>query len=186
MNNLPLWQFIYRQLIQNEPVILLLVLESKGSSPGRQGFKMAVTKNQMSGYIGGGIMEHKFVEMAREKLSEAVVESQIKKQFHNKSAGNNQSGMICSGEQTIFLYRLNEGDRLSIENLIASLSQHQNGTLTVTRNGIQFSNNVPEKDLYFEMTADDNWCYIEKSGYKNHLHIIGGGHCALGNIATHI
>ena len=49
--------------------MLLYVLESKGSSPGRQGFFMAVNSNgEMEGSIGGGIMEHKFVEMAKEKL----------------------------------------------------------------------------------------------------------------------
>ena len=49
--------------------MLLYVLESKGSSPGRQGFFMTVNaKGEMAGSIGGGIMEHKFVELAREKL----------------------------------------------------------------------------------------------------------------------
>ncbi len=179
MNSLSFWTFIKRQLEQKEPVILLLVLESKGSSPGRQGFKMAVTKQEMIGYIGGGIMEHKFVEMAREKLTETAVESQLKKQFHSKSAASNQSGMICSGEQTIFLYRLNESDRQSIEKLISSISQYHNGTLTITKAGIQFSTVIPSTDINFEMSAEENWTYIEKSGYKNQLHIIGGGHCAL-------
>ena len=40
-----------------------------GSSPGRQGFFMAVNANgEMEGSIGGGIMEHKFVEMAKKRL----------------------------------------------------------------------------------------------------------------------
>ena len=55
---------------ENIPVMLLYVLESTGSSPGRQGFFMAVNaNNEMEGSIGGGIMEHKFVEMAKEKLT---------------------------------------------------------------------------------------------------------------------
>ncbi len=29
------------------------------------------------------------------------------------------------------------------------------------------------------MSAPDDWIYTEKTGYKNHLHIIGAGHCAL-------
>lgn len=179
MNSLTLWQFIFRQLEKKEPVILLLVLESKGSSPGRQGFKMAITKDEMNGYVGGGIMEHKFVELAREKLAEVIVESQVKKQFHSKSARHSQSGMICSGEQSIFLYRLNESDQPTVAKLVTSLLQQQNGTLTIRRSGIQFSNEIPEENFYFNMQTEDDWIYIEKSGYKNQLHIIGGGHCSL-------
>ena len=46
-------------------MVLLYVLESRGSSPGRQGFFMAVDQEgKNEGFHRGGIMEHKFVEMA--------------------------------------------------------------------------------------------------------------------------
>ncbi len=49
--------------------MLLYVLESKGSSPGRQGFFMVVNATgEMEGSVGGGIVEHKFVELAKEQL----------------------------------------------------------------------------------------------------------------------
>src|SRR5450432_2580129 len=102
---LPTWQLIQSSLQQKVGVMLLYVLESKGSSPGRQGFFMAVNANgEMSGSLGGGIMEHKFVELAKSKLKLPAVEISIHHQLHDKQAGKNQSGMICSGEQTIFLY----------------------------------------------------------------------------------
>src|ERR1043165_1596774 len=107
---LQVWNLINKSLGKNIPVMLLYVLESKGSSPGRQGFFMAVNaKGDMQGSIGGGIMEHKFVEMAREQLrvvSDELRAPDLRKQVHNKSAAKNQSGMICSGEQTIFLFKL--------------------------------------------------------------------------------
>ena len=57
-----IWKLILDSLKVNIPVMLLCVLESKGSSPGRQGFFMAVNEaGEMEGSIGGGIMEHKFV-----------------------------------------------------------------------------------------------------------------------------
>ena len=63
------WQFVLKQLLENIPVMLLYVLESKGSSPGRQGFFMAVNAaGETEGSIGGGIMEHKFIELAKESL----------------------------------------------------------------------------------------------------------------------
>ena len=68
---------------------------------------MAVNANgEMEGSIGGGIMEHKFVEMAKERLRVGSHESGVRKQIHDKSVGTNQSGMICSGEQSILLYRM--------------------------------------------------------------------------------
>src|SRR5688572_32457844 len=101
------WQFIFDNIENGIPVMLLYVLESHGSSPGRQGFFMAVNANkEMEGSIGGGIMEHKFVEMAKEKLQAASDKPQVKKQIHDKAAAKDQSGMICSGEQTIFIYRV--------------------------------------------------------------------------------
>ena len=95
---LQIWQFIHKSLQADIPVMLLYVLESNGSSPGRQGFFMAVNKDgEMHGSIGGGIMEHKFVEMAKDKLKHNMDSTSVKKQVHDKSAANNQSGMICSG-----------------------------------------------------------------------------------------
>ena len=60
------WEFIAEKLRSGIPVILLYVLESNGSSPGRQGFKMAVSNGELCGSIGGGIMEYKLVETAKE------------------------------------------------------------------------------------------------------------------------
>ena len=103
MIKLNTWKFILESLSKNIEVILLYVLESTGSSPGRQGFFMAITSNnEISGSIGGGIMEHKFVELSKELLQKNKDANYIKKQIHNKEAASNQSGMICSGEQTFF------------------------------------------------------------------------------------
>ena len=179
--DLIIWRLIITSLKQNTPVMLLYVLESKGSSPGRQGFFMAVNaKGEMEGSIGGGIMEHKFVEMAKKRLREQEgKEQEIRKQHHDKSAAKSQSGMICSGEQTIILYPVKQTDSVIIHNIISSLEQNKNGTLHLSPSGVNFSTTEPEKDFQFAMQSEDDWEYAEKTGYKNHLFIIGGGHCAL-------
>lgn len=181
MKQIATWQLIEQSLAGKIPVMLLYVLESHGSSPGRQGFFMAVNKEgAIEGSIGGGIMEHKFVEMAREKLRAASHELRaIKKQFHNKSAASNQSGMICSGEQTILLYTVQQKDKEAVQQIISSLKQNKNGKLTLSPEGIAFDNNSPAKDFYYLFQSEEDWLYCEKTGYKNHLYIIGGGHCAL-------
>ncbi len=177
------WKLIESNLQQDVPVMLLYVLDSKGSSPGRRGFFMAVNSiGKTEGSIGGGIMEHKFVEMAKEKLQAASNELQagtIKKQIHDKAVAKDQSGMICSGEQTIFLYRVQPRDLPAIQNIINSLNQNKNGTVLLSPAGIGFKTTLPEIDFHFSMKSEQDWEYSEKTGYKSQLFIVGGGHCAL-------
>jgi len=175
-----IWKLIHKNLQQNIVVMLLYVLESNGSSPGRQGFFMAVNAHgEMEGSIGGGIMEHKFVELAKEKWREHENNIEIKKQIHDKNAVKNQSGMICSGEQTILLYHVKKEDIQTIQQIIYCLEHHQNALLQLSPKGISFSSTIPEKKFLFEIQSESDWLYQEKLGYKNHLYIIGGGHCAL-------
>ena len=177
------WQLIKDSLAKEIPVMLLYVLESKGSSPGRQGFFMCVTTDgKMEGSIGGGIMEHKFVEMAKDKFkvqSSKFKVGEIKKQIHDKSVAKNQSGMICSGEQTVLLYPVQERDRAAIERICSCLDKNDNGTLELSVNGISFTDEVLFQPFYFSMKDETDWEYKEKLGYQNHLYIVGGGHCAL-------
>ncbi|MCP9750737.1 XdhC family protein [Ferruginibacter sp. HRS2-29] len=174
------WQFIAQKYQAKTNVVLLYVLHSLGSSPGRQGFKMAVASDgDFCGSIGGGMMEHKFVEMAKARLAEKGMAAAVYRQIHDKSAGKNQSGMICSGEQTIFLYPMQDKDMAAINSLLSSLEKNEQGTLHLTEEGIRFSDEIPPGDFCFEPKSEQAFTLVERTGYKNTLHIIGGGHCAL-------
>ena len=59
------------------------------------------------------------------------------------------------------------------------MQHNKNGTLILSPQDFQFINNIPAVDFEYHYQSDDNWLYKEKTGYKNHLYIIGGGHCAL-------
>jgi len=87
--------------------------------------------------------------------------------------------MICSGEQSIFFYQLQASDKPAIDALATSLREFENGTLTISNHGIAFNKNVPGQNYDCVQEEPDNFVMIEKSGLKNQLHIIGGGHCAL-------
>lgn len=179
-SNIKVWEFIAEKYAAGIPVMLLYVLQSEGSSPGRQGFKMAVAKdNDFCGTIGGGIMEFKFVELAKAKLLQDNAEQDIYRQVHDKTAGRDQSGMICSGEQTIFLYRITEADLTPVKALIRSAKELRNGTLELSHTGIQFSDDIPHAHFEFTQTSAGEFKLKEKTGFKNSLHIIGGGHCTL-------
>lgn len=180
MTALLTWKFIHNCLEKSEAVMLLYVVDSLGSSPGRRGFMMAVTREEMSGSIGGGIMEHKFVEMAKEKIREHSQNPLIKKQVHNKSAPKDQSGMICSGEQTILLFKLTADHRTVVEKIISTLSDNQTGILSITPDEFDFDPEASlEGDRLFNVLPENAWNYKERLGVKNRLYIIGGGHCAL-------
>lgn len=142
------WQFIIEEKKKGSKVILLYVVNSVGSSPGRQGFKMAVSSTgKMCGSIGGGIMEHKFVEMAKEEMKSGIEKISLQKQVHHKDAGNNKSGMICSGEQTLLFYPIKNEEIETIEHLLHADALYKNGSLKIRNTGIQFLDVAPVSDF---------------------------------------
>lgn len=195
---LELWHFVRNRLERGEPLMLLVVTESKGSSPGRQGYKMAVgTDGELSGSIGGGVMEVKLVEQSRSILinrSSAV--SDVVDQVHRANSPD-ASGMICSGEQTVIFKRLDGRDFDTVETIIRSINGRTERYLRIT--GEQFdvlppkggtqsdsdSSSVPpeggtQNDGYcFERKDEAGFVYRELIGEKNDLYIVGGGHCSL-------
>ncbi|MDX1407124.1 MAG: XdhC family protein, partial [Saprospiraceae bacterium] len=105
------WDQLAKALSGGERAVLLYVLRSEGSSPGRRGFVMCVQENgEIHGTIGGGIMEHKLVELARSMIENQSPQAVLKEQQHSKDHPVNQSGMICSGSQYIALIPLMRQD----------------------------------------------------------------------------
>jgi xanthine dehydrogenase accessory factor len=175
------WELINKSLRQNIPVMLLYVLDSNGSSPGRQGFFMAVNKaGEVHGSIGGGIMEHKFIELAKEQLGHFATSYSIHRQIHDKNAPKNQSGMICSGDQTILMYKLLPESITAVNKIISCLQQNRQGILQLSPLGLEFTSELHgDAEYTFHMQSELDWSYKEKIGYKDFLYIVGGGHCSL-------
>ncbi len=175
MNNF--WKIAKQELDSHFKVVLMYVLESKGSSPGRQGFKMLVSSSGLlSGSIGGGFMEHKLVEFCKKDLLIQKFKPFIKKQIHQDSIEKDKSGMICSGEQTIAFYQLGKADCRWLETIIAK----NKGILIANESIIQFDKNVT-LDTNFELliTSTSKWVLKEDVNSSLELHIIGGGHVGL-------
>jgi xanthine dehydrogenase accessory factor len=202
--DLELWQFIADRLQQNQPVMLLVVVESSGSSPGRQGYKMAVAADgELTGSIGGGVMEVNLVEQSRRIVCDTEqpvppaeagedliadlsvppavaggLTSFLKTQVHQKHSANS-SGMICSGRQTVIFRRLDPADLATVNCVIQSLKTLERKTLSITNNTFQLEVNTADTDFEFEKRSDTEFAFRERLGHKNDLYIIGGGHCAL-------
>ena len=171
-----IWEFIRKTLSNNQKVSLMVVVESKGSSPGRPGFKMAVSSDgEMSGSIGGGMMEYNMVELAKKQF---IVANGIfiKHQNHCSDSKSDRSGMICSGSQTIAFYPLDKGYLPIIE----SINTASEGKLIFNESGINFDRGIhPFKEINVEIRDDNKWLITEPVGYNKFLYVFGAGHVSV-------
>lgn len=181
MKELNFWKFLSKRLRAGNRLMLLVVVESTGSSPGRAGFKLVVDETgKRCGSIGGGIMEVKLVELAKEQLRAGLQTPLLKKQIHNKSAPKDQSGMICSGEQRVLFFPITGDQAPLVDRLIRCLISYRPALLRIDQSGIDLVEQEKNgQDFAFVQANATEFRYEERIGFKNQLCIIGGGHCAL-------
>jgi len=175
-----IWKFAAERLEQNQTVILLIVAESAGSSPGRQGFKMVVAEDEMCGSIGGGVMEVRLVEQAKAKSKKAKgkIDSEIVEQVHQKNSPHS-SGMICSGKQIVIFFRLDPAHLNTIATIIEALEKHESKILRISSDEFGVFPPSATTNFRFEQKGENEFLFEQKLDFKNQLFIVGGGHCAL-------
>ena len=182
-SSLMLWEFLEEQVHNFVPTALLIVVESEGSSPGRVGFKMAVNdKKEMSGSIGGGIMEVKIVEKVYKALKFSKLKTHLIRQQHNKDSPVNQSGMICSGFQTILILPLMPEYLTAITTIKDSLIKNNIVSLFIqySKNETKLKAiNEAQQLTSFTQYSQESYLFNEVIGQKETVVIIGGGHCSL-------
>lgn len=178
MKELEVWYFLKESIINKLSPVLLLVAESTGSSPGRQGFKMAVNNTgAMVGSIGGGTMEYKFVEAAKDLEAQKRSFTDCKRQVHRKNDPEH-SGMVCSGEQINITCLINDID--TIDKIISAIETDTIGVMKISNYGISFQPAIQNnEDFTLHLINDNDWFYEENIGLKHTLSIIGGGHVGL-------
>jgi|SRR6476661_3387839 len=177
--DLPVWQLAAASLRAGTPVVLLCVLRSDGSSPGRQGFKMAVTLTESTGSIGGGIMEHKFVELARQRLRTGDTTPLLRPQVHRREAPADRSGMMCSGEQDVLLLPLTTVDLPQVEAIAQALATQAGGSFELSAAQGLTTNLEESASPFYTYQREPEWSYRERLGFREQVTIIGGGHVSL-------
>ena len=100
------------------PAIWVCVSDAKGSVPRERGAMMIVTGQQTSGTIGGGHLELKSVEVAREMLA-VNVETATRRHFSLGPA----LGQCCGGAVDVVLLPVRECDRAELLQL-QMIEQH--------------------------------------------------------------
>jgi xanthine dehydrogenase accessory factor len=139
---------------------------------------MAVTADAVAGSIGGGIMEHKWVELARQRLLAGDYTPLLRPQIHRREAPADRSGMMCAGEQEVLLWPLRPTDLAVVAAIEEKLRNLDKGAWEV--------NEAHRLRLVDEMPADFHdyqpgaaWRYREQLGFRDQLVIVGGGHVSL-------
>lgn len=175
------WKKILDELNNNINIVLLTVVENKGSSPGRQGFKMYVTsKNEFHGSIGGGSTEYQLVNKAKKILANEETKPSLIRQVHNSDEEMHKSGMICSGEHTVAMQPFNFNDIHFVETIIDDIENNKAGIFQLSNNGFEYTTFEKRKEqYYFSKKNESEWSFSEYLGYKNIINIIGGGHVGL-------
>lgn len=96
-----IYKLLLKMMEREEPAALVTVVETKGSSPGKPGFKMLVDlQGNTVGTIGGGLVEATAINEAVEAIRLNTPKYSTYSLDNNTAAG---LGMICGGETTVFI-----------------------------------------------------------------------------------
>lgn len=102
---------LYEKIEKNESVALVTLTESNGATPRKAGTIMGVTKDEIIGTVGGGIIELKIIELAR-----SCIEKNENKYFEFDLNGNGKNAidMSCGGSIKGFIKIFKPNDRIVI------------------------------------------------------------------------
>jgi xanthine dehydrogenase accessory factor len=83
---------------QGQPCVLVTIIEERGSTPRNAGSKMVVTADRIFETIGGGHLEYKAMELAREMLQSHSQDTRLERFSLGASLGQ------CCGGATVLLF----------------------------------------------------------------------------------
>ena len=179
MKRTDIWNFIQKIINSGKEVVLLTVAESSNSSPGRQGFKMAVSEDaEVFGTIGGGIMEKDMIEYSLDLLFGNESKT-IKRLHHTDKTKHEKSGLICGGYQIIIFSIIDNLLTGLTKRIISSGNEKKNGELVISPAGIEYNRIDTINPVSFNYKSDDDWEYRENIGLPLIAFIAGGGHVGL-------
>jgi xanthine dehydrogenase accessory factor len=180
-NDLKLLQFIETHLQQNQTVVLMVVVESSGRSPVRQGFKMAVAEDgTLFGSISGGVVEVNLVETAKEFLV-STDDGALKKFGHSSVFGQEQvhrenseysSGMSCSGKQHVVFVKMNPSELNKIRSFSSALTKNKKGIFEITDRGFWIV--TPQMENFADYQGSEDWSGTSEELFEKYWSVIEG------------
>lgn len=102
---------LYDKIKKNQSVALVTLIESSGATPRKAGTIMGVTKDEIIGTVGGGLIEFKVIELARQ-----CIEKNENKYFEFDLNGNGQNAidMSCGGSVKGYIKTFKPNDRIVV------------------------------------------------------------------------
>lgn len=106
-----IFKVLYDKIEKNQSVALVTLIESSGATPRKAGTIMGVTKDEIIGTVGGGLIEFKVIELARQ-----CIEKNENKYFEFDLNGNGQNAidMSCGGSVKGYIKTFKPNDRIVI------------------------------------------------------------------------
>ena len=136
------FDFIEEKKRQGQSLVLATVVRTKGSSPAKPGKKMAIAEDlSRSGTVGGGALEAKVLEEATAVLADKKPRL-VRMRLNAKEAS--EEGMLCGGEQEIFLDIIG-----STRHLMIFGGGHLGGSLAAVAEAIGFPYSVVDDRTTF-------------------------------------
>jgi len=106
------WEHCLHTIKTRHSLALLLVVDSKGSSPGKAGAKMVVAADgNHLGTIGGGQVEYNLTQQALALLQQPGSCTRLFYEQHNSSE------QVCGGMQTVLYYQCNKADLAVLQDI---------------------------------------------------------------------
>lgn len=175
-----IWSFMLGKIEAGFRLILVVVIEVRGSSPGKKGFKMAISSDGESyGSIGGGPMEYQLKELALKELHSNGKRAFLKNQIHAADAGEDASGLICAGSQNHTFFVFDKENLNLLRTIHTSIERGNGGLLSLSPGGVSFTEGLAGLPVKETSTEPENWHYEEHLTPVETVFIFGGGHISI-------
>ena len=175
-------------LLQGGDLVLVTVVASSGATPRGAGARMLIgPQGRIAGTIGGGAVEYRSEQIAREVLSER---KSLNHHFSLTKDDVQNLGMICGGNVTVFFHFLPAGDPAAIalaEEAEERFARGQDFWLVSDLSAGGCLRLADKSDAVLaphlarhpqRIQADGKDLYIEQISSSGKVYIFGGGHVA--------
>jgi xanthine dehydrogenase accessory factor len=199
MNIKDIFKAVLEKTSAGEDTVLVTIVAEIGSSPRSAGAHMLVDKNgRCCGTIGGGTVEYKSIQFARNLLEK---QQSKRKTYHLHRNDEEELGMVCGGDVEVYFQFIHGGDEKTItlmKECLLCLEQNEDiwlfTDLTSPGNWTMalYGADMPFKGM--ELSAEDikalarnngvlvktgdRRVYGEPINFAGKVIIFGGGHCA--------
>jgi len=171
LNPIEFWTSLANKLQSAKPLFLHVVVEHRGSSPGKTGAKMwQCADGSSAGSIGGGIMEFNLITKTAALFGESNPAAFRTSLTHTSKSQNDKipSGLICSGSQVIYSLPLQTDLLPSLNRALKAVEEHKPQWMAIKDHpsGLWFSEAKPDcKCIYQECLTLQNVVLIFGDGH---------------------